>query len=78
LLRREAHLAVWRETSETGTASQAVEVMRSRFRVSERLACRVVGQHRSNQQHGGKMSVKGLEAGRCAISRLANEKAVRC
>ncbi len=33
----------------------AVEVLRARFRVSERLACRVVGQHRSTHRHGGKV-----------------------
>jgi putative transposase len=34
----------------------AVEVSRARFRVSERLACRVVGQHRrSTHRHGGKV-----------------------
>ena len=27
----------------------------ARFRVSERFACRVVGQHRSTQRHGGKV-----------------------
>jgi putative transposase len=29
--------------------------LRARFRVSERLACRVVGQHRSTHRHGGKV-----------------------
>jgi len=27
----------------------------ARFRVSERFACRVVGQHRSTQRHGGRV-----------------------
>ena len=29
--------------------------MHALFRVSERFACRVVGQHRSTQRHGGKV-----------------------
>ena len=29
--------------------------LRSLFRVSDRFACRVVGQHRSTQRHGGKV-----------------------
>ncbi len=36
---------------------KAVEVLRARFRVTERLACRCVGQHRSTHRHGGKAIV---------------------
>ena len=34
-------------------------VLQQRYRASERFACRVVGQHRSTQRHGGR--VPGLE-----------------
>ncbi|WP_370561479.1 IS3 family transposase [Cyanobium sp. NS01] len=34
---------------------RAVTVLQERYRASERLACRVVGQHRSTQRHGGKV-----------------------
>jgi len=34
---------------------RAVFVLQERYRASERLACRVVGQHRSTQRHGGKV-----------------------
>ena len=30
-------------------------VLQERYRASERLVCRVVGQHRSTQRHGGKV-----------------------
>jgi hypothetical protein len=32
-----------------------VVALRAMFRVSERFACRVVGQHRSTQRHAGKV-----------------------
>jgi len=63
-LRREAHLAVRRETSEPGTSLRCkahlavrptVTVLQEHYRASERLVCRVVGQHRSTQRHGGKV-----------------------
>ncbi len=34
---------------------RAVVVLQERYRASERLACRVVGQHRSTQRHGSKV-----------------------
>jgi len=34
---------------------RAVTVVQERYRASERLSCRVVGQHRSTQRHGGKV-----------------------
>jgi len=34
---------------------RAVFVLQERYRASERLACRVVGQHRSTQRHNGKV-----------------------
>ena len=64
LLRREAHLAVRRETSEPGTSLRCkahlavrptVTVLQEHYRASQRLVCRVVGQHRSTQRHGGKV-----------------------
>ena len=36
-------------------ARRAVEALRAMFRVSERFACRVVGQHRRTQRHVGKV-----------------------
>ena len=36
-------------------ARRAVEALRAMFRVSERFACRVVGQHRSTQRHATKI-----------------------
>ena len=33
---------------------RAVTVLQERYRASERFVCRVVGQHRSTQRHGGK------------------------
>jgi len=34
---------------------RAVTVLQERYRASERLVCRVVGQHRSTRRHGGKV-----------------------
>ncbi len=34
---------------------RAVTVLQERYRASERFICRVVGQHRSTQRHGGKV-----------------------
>lgn len=34
---------------------RAVEVLQERYRAFERFVCRVVGQHRSTQRHGGKV-----------------------
>jgi hypothetical protein len=59
LLRRQAHLAVRRETSKPGTSlrckahlavRRAVVVLQDRFRVSQRRACRLTGQNRNTQQ----------------------------
>ncbi|MFM7230179.1 MAG: hypothetical protein ACKO2F_11160, partial [Cyanobacteriota bacterium] len=35
---------------------RAVTVLQERYRASERFICRVVGQHRSTQRHGGKVA----------------------
>ncbi|MCX5958059.1 MAG: IS3 family transposase [Cyanobacteria bacterium] len=39
----------------TSRCDRAVAVLQERYRASERLACRVVGQHRSTQRHAGKV-----------------------
>ena len=58
-MRREAHLAVRRETFEPGTSlrckahlavRRAVVVLQDRFRASQRRACRLVGQNRTTQR----------------------------
>jgi len=51
-----------RETSEPGTQAQAVSVLQERYRASERLVCRVVGQRRSTQRHSVK--VVSIEEGK--------------
>ena len=54
LLRREAHLAERRETSDPGASPQCRCDPAGVLRDSARQACRGVGQHRSTQRHGGK------------------------
>ena len=58
-MRREAHLAVRRETSEPETSlrckahlavRRAVVLLQDRFRASQRRACRLAGQNRTTQR----------------------------
>ncbi|CAK6689395.1 hypothetical protein IFHNHDMJ_00599 [Synechococcus sp. CBW1107] len=44
-----------RETSEPGAPPAGCHILQERYRASERLACRVLGQPRSTQRHGGKV-----------------------
>ena len=50
-------------------ARRAVEALRAMFRVSERFACRVVGQHRRTQRH----ATKGVDIQEAKLRRRLRE-----